>query len=155
MDFHWLFFTKSVNNFPLVMHAQRQCLNLNQEQLFWFIGGQSHFSTSWHAKMGWTLNEPIWNVFVQTSTLPPRMRLKLTECGRYCMQFNQLHTKSHFGLQVLCSLHNCDVVTTLEVLDELNDQSKFILIVISRFYLLEVQLCTFECMRWRCRSRKR
>ena len=93
--------------------------------------------------------------FVQTSTLPPRMHLKLTECRRYCMPFNKLRTKSHFELQVLCSLHNCDIVTTLEVLDELNGQSKFIWIVRSRFYLLEIQLCLFECMRWRCRSTKR
>ena len=30
--------------------------------LFGFIEGQTHFNTSWHAWMGWTLNKPLPNV---------------------------------------------------------------------------------------------
>ena len=37
--------------------------------------------------------------FVQTSTRPPNMHLKLAKHGRYCKQNNQLPTKSHDELK--------------------------------------------------------
>jgi hypothetical protein len=50
----------NINNLhPLVVHAWMRCLNLNDSNLFRFIEGQTHFSTTWHAKMSLTRNEPI------------------------------------------------------------------------------------------------
>jgi hypothetical protein len=37
--------------------------------------------------------------FIQTSTLPPHMHQKLTKCGRFCKQNNQLPTTSHVELE--------------------------------------------------------
>ena len=37
--------------FPLVMQIGSWYLNMNEEQLLWFIEGQTHLNTSWHAKM--------------------------------------------------------------------------------------------------------
>ena len=37
----------NINTFhPLVVHAWMRCLNLNNSNLFWFIEGQTHFSTT-------------------------------------------------------------------------------------------------------------
>ena len=38
-------------------------------------------------------------VFVQASTLPPRMHQKLSEHGNCCMQNNQLSTQRHIELE--------------------------------------------------------
>ena len=38
-----------------VVHAK---VGVNKEQFYQFIGGQTHFSTSWYAKMSMFLNEP-------------------------------------------------------------------------------------------------
>ena len=35
-----------------------------KSNLFWFIEGKTHISTSWHAKMSFTLSEPIQNVLL-------------------------------------------------------------------------------------------
>jgi hypothetical protein len=67
--------------------------------LYRFIKGQTHFCTSWPAKMSLTFHELIWNVFSSNSTLPPRMHQKLTKHGRFCKQNNQLPTKSHDELE--------------------------------------------------------
>ena len=53
---------KSKILFPLVVYAWRQCLNLNDQQPIWFIEGKTHFSTSWHARLSLTSNEPLQNV---------------------------------------------------------------------------------------------
>ena len=47
---------KIKNNSPFVVHAQRWYLNLNKENLFGFIEGQTHFSTTWHAILSLTFN---------------------------------------------------------------------------------------------------
>ena len=45
--------------------------------------------------------------YVQTSTLRPRMHQKLTNHGKFCMQNNQLPTKSHVELKDNSIIHAC------------------------------------------------
>ena len=44
--------------------------------------------------------------FIETSTRPPNMHLKLTKHGRYCKQNNQLPTKSPDELKDNSIEHN-------------------------------------------------
>ena len=67
----------SYNFFLLLVHAPLQCLNLFESNLFWFIKGQTQFSTSRHVKMSLTLDGVKQNVLHANLTLPPRMHCKL------------------------------------------------------------------------------
>jgi hypothetical protein len=54
------FLAHTIYNFvPHVVHAWRKCVNLNEEQPISDHSDQTHFSTSWHAKMCLILIEPI------------------------------------------------------------------------------------------------
>ena len=84
--------TISLISFPLWCALGGNVWIWMKSNLFRFIEGQTHFSTSWHFKMSLTLNQ--WRMFfVQSSTLPPSMHCKLTEHGRCCMQNNHNPTK--------------------------------------------------------------
>ena len=63
--------------------------------LYQFIEGQTHFSTYWvcRKRVCHSMNR-CRMFFVQTSTRPLNMHQKLTKHGRFCMQNNQLPTKS-------------------------------------------------------------
>ena len=65
-----------------------------KSNLFWFIEGQTHFSTSWHAKMRLTINDLLWK---RSLFKPPHYHhsctKKLTKHGRCCVQKKQLLTK--------------------------------------------------------------
>jgi hypothetical protein len=64
--------------------------------LYRFMECQTHFGMPRGAKMSLALHEPI---YLQTSTLPPRMHHKLTKHGRFCKENNQLPTKTHVELK--------------------------------------------------------
>ena len=55
--------TMSISSFHLgCMHRGSSVWIWTKRNPFWFIEGQTHPSTSWHAKISLTLNEPIKNV---------------------------------------------------------------------------------------------
>ena len=64
--------------------------------LFWFNEGQTHLTTTWHAKMNLTLNELAHNalrldlhtIYFQACTE------KLLTCGSSCLENNKLVTRS-------------------------------------------------------------
>ena len=70
---------------------------------------QRTYIGSWRAKLilaplgtpKWVWSSMNWYrmLFVQTSTLPPRMHHKHTKHGRFCKQNNELPTKSHVELE--------------------------------------------------------
>ena len=57
--FHQLFGYNINDFFQLVVHAQRYCLNLTEEQPVTVIEIQTRSSITWHAKISLNLNEPI------------------------------------------------------------------------------------------------
>ena len=59
-------------------------------------------SSFWHQEMQWTNTE---KVFIRTSTPAPSMHWKLTEYGKYCMQNNQLTSKTSVGLKDNSTVH--------------------------------------------------
>ena len=72
-----------------------------KSNLFWFVEGQTHLSTSWHAKMSLTRNHLI--EIVVCSNLHINLQActaKFTEHGRCYLQNNQLLTRSHAELEV-------------------------------------------------------
>ena len=71
------------------------------KNLFRFIEGQTHFSTSCHAQVSLTVNE--LNKNFPTYLLPPSMHQKLTDSARCCMQTNQLLTESYVELEDNCN----------------------------------------------------
>ena len=80
------------------------------------ISVQTYFSTACIAKRSLTLNEPIRMFFVQTSTRPPNMHLKLTKHGRFCKQNNQLPTESYDELKDNSTrLKSCQKETVAEI----------------------------------------
>ena len=94
------------NLFSLKVHAWRYCLHLNEEQptlvCQW---AQTHFSTSWHAKMSLTLKwtdkecitfNPPHNFWAFTKYLPNI---------RYCIQNKQLLTETPVVIPLL-TVHN-------------------------------------------------
>lgn len=71
-----------------------------ENNMFWVIEGQTHFSISWHAKVSMMLKKMTHKMFFyQTSTLlPSTMPWIHTEHGRCCIGNNHLLTKSHVEL---------------------------------------------------------
>ena len=61
----------------------------------WLFCLQNLSATHAVLKWVWPSMDRYRMFFVQTSTLPPNMHLKLTKHGRFCKQNNQLPTKSH------------------------------------------------------------
>ena len=56
----WLFAYKLSMFGKFLVHAWRGSVEVwTKNILHWFMEGQTHFSTSWHAKMSVTLHEPI------------------------------------------------------------------------------------------------
>ena len=56
-------------------------------------------SETWSVKWVWSSMNRYRMFFVQTSTRPPNMHLKLTKHGRFCKQNNQLPTESNNELK--------------------------------------------------------
>lgn len=73
-------------------------MNFNEDNLFRFIEDQTNLSTSWHAKMDFTLNELIYNI-LPGSSLQKIMKEKFTKHGRWCVQNNQPMTESQVELE--------------------------------------------------------
>ena len=102
--------TKSIIYFHLWSVLRGSVYIQLDSNLFWFIEGQTPFSTFWHAIMSSTMNQ-YRMLFVQTSTLLPSMHCNLTKYGRCCMQ--KLPTKSQVELEdnhILdrsCTLSTC------------------------------------------------
>ena len=71
--------------------------------LFWFIEGQTRFSTSWHAKMSLILMHQYIMFSIQTSTLPFKHAPKTCRC----MQTNQLSTESHVEFEDNLNICTC------------------------------------------------
>ena len=64
------------------MHAWNWCGGLKENILYHFIGGQTHFSTFWHAEMSLAFN-------VQSSTLTPSLYQQVTEYEKFvCKTIN-------------------------------------------------------------------
>ena len=78
-----------------------------KSNLFRFIEGKNHLSTSWHAKMSLNFNVPIKNVLC-SNLHTPSMHQKLTQKhGSCCMQNNLLLTKAHVELEdnfIVCAI---------------------------------------------------
>ena len=70
-----------------------------KSNLFWFIEGQTQFSTSGHAQMSLTLNEPIQNVLCSNLHTTSKHAPKTYQTWKFCKQNNQLCTKSHDELE--------------------------------------------------------
>ena len=77
--------------------------------LFQFIEGQIHFSTTW-TKISWSWMNQYRLFFVQTFTLPPSTHQKFTRKGSCWMAINQLLTKSHVELEDYSICMNAFVV---------------------------------------------
>ena len=78
--------------------------------------------------------------YLQTSTLPPRMHHKLTKHGRFCMQNNQLPTKTHVE-----SKDNS--ILSKKILSSLFDRCVFHLILYSWVKLLGFALAFPKTLR--------
>ena len=61
------------------------------DELFFF---KTHFSTSWHAKMSSTINEPMSSAHCSNLHKAPSMHRKITEHEKDPMQNKQLSTKT-------------------------------------------------------------
>ena len=87
--------------FPLVLHARKQCLNVNEEQpisVDW--GPNSLLSPLGMENWIWPSMDRYRMYCVETCTLlPSSMYRKPTEHGRCCMQINQLLTKNYVELE--------------------------------------------------------
>ena len=65
--------------------------------------------------------------FVQTSTQPPNMHLKLTKHGKFCNQNNQLPTKSRDELEDNSNIRNVLVTSLLVLANDLNGKIMWVL----------------------------
>ena len=72
---HWLFCIQN-QRFLSTCGACLDVVFQFECKLFRSFEGQTRFSTSWHAKMSLTLNEPVWNVLCSNLHRPPSMHQK-------------------------------------------------------------------------------
>jgi hypothetical protein len=78
----------------LVLHANLSMFHKFLVHVSEGLGGQTHFGMPKSAKISVAPNEPNRMFFIQNSTPTPSMYKKLTKHGKFCMQSNQLPTKS-------------------------------------------------------------
>ena len=91
MIFHWLFCIQCQLFLSTMWCILRGSIWIwTKSNLFWFIEGQTHFSTSWDGNVSLTFRKRYRMFIIQTYTLPPSMHRNLTAHGRCCMQNNQL-----------------------------------------------------------------